>query len=395
MAKNPILHPYSDKQAFERLMILLTTIIKNPGVGNTGQTSPTSGYRDTLLEVQKAMQQTAAEINISFPENYPAAPTIRKDMEALRNYGILERRMYRWGYYFGTGALNFQELKIALNALQSQAKYQGDPTSKRLIENLNKRLKGLELETKGELFYPTRQFLNRAIIFTDPEEMMEKGNTQNTLFHKLDIIERAILQGLPIELSRSSAPYSTGKIGLSHIYPLQILYHDIAWYLLSQEYETGHFAIGRINRFKNYCKITSQQGRNLEQQKENLQKAHQLLSNGWGLYLGNLEEQQAELAGSLKFESIKIRFYPPVTTFILEGELRHPKQKIIKGPKDTTGNHIYVDYNVKLTPRSFQEFMLWVNRHSASAQILSPRILVEQHQQAAKDLLSRYENPQN
>ncbi|MCT7952250.1 WYL domain-containing protein [Ancylothrix sp. C2] len=394
MAKNPILHPYSDKQAFERLMILLTTIIQNPGVGSTGQTSPTSGYRDTLLEVQKAMQQTAAEINISFPENYPATPTIRKDIETLRNYGILERRMYRWGYYLGTGALNFQELKIALNALQSQAKYQGDPTSKRLIENLNKRLKGLELETKGELFYPIRQFLNRAIISTDPEEMMEKGNNQNTLFHKLDIIERAILQGLPIELSRNSAPYSTGKVGFSHIYPLQILYHDIAWYLLSQEYETGHFAIGRINRFRNYCKITSQQGRNLEQQKENLQKAHQLLSNGWGLYLGNLEEQQAELAGSLKFESIKIRFYPPVTTFILEGELRHPKQKIIKGPKDTTGNHIYVDYNVKLPPRSFQEFMLWVNRHSANAQILSPRILIEQHQQAAKALLSRYENPQ-
>jgi len=32
----------------------------------------------------------------------------------LRRYGILDRQMYRWGYYLGTGALRRDELQVAL-----------------------------------------------------------------------------------------------------------------------------------------------------------------------------------------------------------------------------------------------------------------------------------------
>jgi len=43
-------------------------------------------------------------------------PTLRKDLETLRRYGILDRQMYRWGYYLGTGALRRDELQVAFNA---------------------------------------------------------------------------------------------------------------------------------------------------------------------------------------------------------------------------------------------------------------------------------------
>ncbi|MGL4499757.1 MAG: hypothetical protein ACRCU2_11895 [Planktothrix sp.] len=75
--------------------------------------------------------------------------------------------------------------------------------------------------------------------------------------------------------------------------------HDIAWYLIYEYCETGHLAIGRFDRFGDYCQLLTQQ-RTLERQSQSLKNAHQLLQNGWGLYLGDREEQPAELAGTLK-----------------------------------------------------------------------------------------------
>ncbi|WP_257237039.1 hypothetical protein [Nostoc sp. 'Peltigera malacea cyanobiont' DB3992] len=110
----------------------------------------------------------------------------------MRRYGILERRMYRWGYYLGTGAMSQAELKVAFNALASQAKYQGDPQLRRICEILSKRLRGLDMELKGNFFYPIRQHLNRAIVYTDPEEMAAQGENRNTLFHQLPLLEQLL-----------------------------------------------------------------------------------------------------------------------------------------------------------------------------------------------------------
>jgi hypothetical protein len=47
------------------------------------------------------------------PEGYPATPTIRKEWETLPRYSILDRRMYRWGYYLDTGAMSREEFQVA------------------------------------------------------------------------------------------------------------------------------------------------------------------------------------------------------------------------------------------------------------------------------------------
>jgi hypothetical protein len=79
-----------------------------------------------------------------------------------------------------------------------------------------------------------------------------------------------------------------------------------------------------------------------------------------------------------------------VTTFILEGERRHPQQKIIKGSTDKDGEYSYVDYLIKLPRRSFAEFSRWVYRYMGNALVLSPPELVEKHCQEAQALASRY-----
>jgi len=390
MAKKPITHPYSDLSAFERLMLLIATILKYPGVGAfPSEEIPSEGHRNGLQQLQIYLQKTASELNIELT-NY-SVPTINKDLQKLRDYGILDRRMYRWGYYLGTGAMSQNELQVAFEALASAAKYQGNPQTKRIYETLSQRLRGLDLELKGQLFYPIRQYLNRAINYTDPEEMMAKKENRNNLFHQLDLVEEAISQGQAIEIYRSSDPYRQNNTGFMQVWPLQLIYYDIAWYLIYENYSNNHLVVARINRLTNYCQIIDVNGRSLISQYQSLNKAHQLLENGWGLYLGNNEEQQAELRGELKFEPVKVKFFPPIIPFIMEGERRHLNQKITPGPKDKrTGQPAYITYEISLPPRSLNEFSFWLHRYSYNAQVISPPELVEQHRQAAEALVKRY-----
>jgi len=48
-----------------------------------------------------------------------------------------------------------------------------------------------------------------------------------------------------------------------------------------------------VNRFTDYCEIIDPEGRGLAAQEQSLKIAQKLLKNGWGLFLGNPEQQQA------------------------------------------------------------------------------------------------------
>ncbi len=390
MVRKIVGHTYADRASFERMMLLVATLLQYPGVGCADvMASPTDEHHNALEEVRSRLQQVARDCGVVIPDY--AVATLRKDLETLRRYGILDRRMYRWGYYLGTGVMTRQELQVAINALASQAKYQGDSQTRLIYQALTKRLRGLDLELAGHFFYPVRSYLNRAINHTDPEEMMAKGQHRDTLFHQLEVVEQAIYQGQTIEISRGTNLYGT-RLGVMQIVPLQLVYHDIAWYLI-YECDNGLLAVGRVNRFKDYCKIITHVGRGLQAQQLSLDNAHKLLRNGWGLNLGDMEQQQLELQGRLSKETVKVRFFPPVSAFILEGELRHPQQKVIAGNVDeTTGKPVYVDYIIKLPARSLDEFSFWVYRYMDKAVVLSPSALVEKHRQAAQALVTQYTN---
>ena len=86
-----------------------------------------------------------------------------------------------------------------------------------------------------------------------------------------------------------------------------------------------------------------------------------------------------------------MRFFAEVVEFILEGDRRHPKQKIRYGPKDSeSGGYQYVDFCVSLPERSLREFRLWVNRYLEHAQILAPEKLMAEQVQAGERMVSRY-----
>lgn len=175
------------------------------------------------------------------------------------------------------------------------------------------------------------------------------------------------------------------------MYPLQLIYHDVAWYLLTEKVEDGHLAIYRMNRLKNYCKVLSFESRGGDRQRQSLVFAHRLLETGWGLFLGNPVEQKAELAGELVFTIVKVRFYSPVSRFIIEGNYRHPHQKISLGAiNPDTDEPDYVNYQIKLPGRSLQEFQFWLCRYMQQVEVLAPDSLAQQHADAAQALVDRY-----
>lgn len=339
---NVNINSYAEVKAFERLMVLIATLIRHPGVGARDSLAK-PGEHDAAQDILSKMQQTAQALGLALPAY--SVHTIRKDLKTLRRYGILDRRMYRWGYYLGTGALSQEELQAALQALATQAQFQGDPQIRRLYKTLERRLRGLNLALDGQLFYPVRTHLSRTIVYTDPEEMMQQGHYRRTLFHELETVERAIASGQPLELLRHRDPH--GSLGTGHlrVYPLQLIYADAAWYLLCEHLHNQHLEIARADRLSEQVKVLDASGRGTAAQRQILQVAHQLLQQGWGLYLGSPEEQQQERLAKAALILVRVRFFDPVAEFILEGECRHPTQTVKRGQQAGTA---YVDFSVQL-----------------------------------------------
>lgn len=378
-------HPYADSKAFTRLMLLLATLVHHPGVGSSETPQALEKHHNALLEVQQRLQEMAQQHGIDL--DTCSVHTLRKDLQTLKKWGILNARMYRWGYYIGTGAMSETELQVALNALYSQAHYQQDPEVSRIYYTLNRRLKGADLT--GALFYPIRTQINRVIVHTDPEEMMSKGQYRSTLFHELQMVENAIVKGQAIELFHHRNPYSTSQSRYIHAYPLQLIYSEIAWYLLYEDCNNGHLVIVRVDRLSDHCRVLESSGRETNAQWESLKTAHELIESGWGLYLGKPEEQQLERQKQIKFVHITVRFFAPALDFIIEGEKRHPSQTIREGAKEN-GKLTYVDYSVKLPPRSCNAFSQWVYRFMENAIILAPPDLAKSHKEKAQALADRY-----
>ncbi len=293
--------------------------------------------------------------------------------------------MYRWGYYLGPSAMTETEFNTALSALYSQAIYQRDPQAQAVFQSISQRRWG-KSQTK-QSFYPVRAQLNRSIIATDPTRSSRKGSAIRTLFSALDILESAILQGQAVEIRRTTNPYQQQQVGTEKIWPLQLIHYDIAWYIAYERIDDHHLVVGRLDRFDDSCKKLDGITRSQQQQQQRLQDLHQLLENGWGLLLGDVEEQSLELRQKLALTQITVRFYKPTVDFIREGVYRHPTQKLIQPPKGRD----YIDYQVQLPPRSHDEFLRWVNRFMGNAKILSPPELAEKHRILAQQQCQRYE----
>lgn len=383
-------HGYAAQSAFDRLILLVATLLRHPGVGASDPLSADGEAHDTMEQVRQRLQETAQEQGI--PLKYDSVHTLRKDLKTLKRYGVMAERRYQWGYYLGTGGLTWPELKTALNALRSLAIYQQDPLISGLYDKIVRRL-GLQPDSEN-FIYPVRSHINQSVVYTDPAEMMHQRCYRRTLFEHLEQIEAAILNGQGIEIHRDRRAFATSELGYFKVWPLQLVYSDIAWYLLCEDIDSGRLAFRRLDRFSGHFRLLPNHKRSLELQYQSMEAAHALHRRGWGLALGTAEEQQLERTGKQPLIHVTVRFFAEVVPFIVEGELRHPTQHIEPEPKPRGQLPSYVDYHVDLPPRSLPEFSFWVYKHLDQAQFLAPDAWVQEHYRKAKQLMARFEDPQ-
>jgi predicted DNA-binding transcriptional regulator YafY len=389
MKKLPDAHPYQDQTALNRLLLLIAVFIRQPGIGCSEESNLTltGTHHNALASVATGLEQLSIDLDREIAAS--SVPTLRKDLEFLRKYGIIEERMYRWGYYLGTGIFSHQELQVAVQALKDIGDRLGDPSVRDLYQKLEKRLRGLELGERD--LYPVRSQLNQSIVHTNPDKMREQKLYRATLFDRLPEVETAIVTGQGIELYYARAPYQTGTTQHLQVYPLQLIYHDVAWYLICERIDSGYLAAIRLDRLSNHlCQLTHLPPRGKSAQLDRLKVVNRLLQHGWGLSLGSNEQQLQELNGEEGIE-VKIRFFRKIAPFIQEGEKRHPRQKIVI-KKDSNGKLEFINYSIILPERSLPEFFRWVRRFGSQALVLSPEKYVEEFRQEVMLLSELYLN---
>lgn len=367
-------------------MVLAATIAQYPGVGCLKIHDLSEKEQKCAIgEVQDHMHQVALDRGVSLSKY--SIPTLRKDLECLKRYGILENRRYRWGYYLGSGVMSWTDLQVALNILESQANYQHDPTASRVYRTISQRIRGAKQQE--ELLYPVRVNLNSPVNEISSDDLISKSCYHHTLFHELETVEQSILKGQALQLCRKRTLHESIGRENKTVYPLQVIHYNAVPYLLYEHCEDGYLSIDRIDRFDDNCKIIDTQQRSLKAQRKSLDEAHKLLKAGWGLYLGQPDEQKLEREGKLELVAVTARFFGTAVPFILEGDRRHPTQEIRQGSLPNGGG-TYLDYTVTLPPRAFTEFGYWLLQYTGKVRVMSPPELVEQHRQLIQQAADLY-----
>ncbi|MEO1432621.1 MAG: AAA family ATPase, partial [Cyanobacteria bacterium J06633_8] len=266
------LHSYSEQTVFNRLIGTIRLIINNPYLDNNhGGSIPTLAK---ALEEAGTIDNAKSEI-----------ATIRKDIEKiLKPYQILPSFPMRKGYFAGTGILSQQELIRVFEILQSQANSLDDPLALDLYNTFKQRMLQSKFINSNENIYPVRSITNNCIID-------EKYIHETSLLKKLPYLEDAIINGKLIEFSRfsSSAKYQGDAKSFVQVYPLQIIFHNLAWYLgyecVKGEEEPVLLRFERLDRL--FLGNPQNQSRTRQQQETALENLHKLVQGGAGIFLGN------------------------------------------------------------------------------------------------------------
>ena len=373
-------------------------IINNPYLDNN--------HGGSLPTLAKALEEAGTIYNAK-----SEIATIRKDIEKiLKPYQILPSFPMRKGYFAGTGILSQQELIRVFEILQSQANSLDDPLALDLYNTFKQRMLQSKFINSNENIYPVRSITNNCIID-------EKYIHETSLLKKLPYLEDAIINGKLIEFSRfsSSAKYQGDAKSFVQVYPLQIIFHNLAWYLgyecVKGEEEPVLLRFERLDRL--FLGNPQNQSRTRQQQETALENLHKLVQGGAGIFLGNsVTNQRKFLSPDKKIRSqacvtVELWFNNKIYHFITEGPKRFSKIKMTR-PKSSSKVNLpksifFWDeptddkdfpnrFQVILTKWSLQDFDLWrwIIGFGENVKVIKPPELVEKIKKIGRGILDNY-----
>ena len=399
--------PLGDAAVFQRVFTLLRHLLQQPFDRAAGSPLP-----DHLI----------AQI-ASIPGAYlpGEAATLRKDLEKLLTpYGFRSRNdNVRHGYALGTALLSAPRLREIHGVVSQAAGRLADPTAQDLLAELEQRLQwgGIALDTAT----PVRAFANRSIVssaLVRPDCLASE--------RQAEALETAIVQRRRVLLERYTAvgTFTDSPSGSFPVWPLQLLFHNIGWYLVYEDDAIGTgIGLIRCERLDRLALRRSESGNRRTDQahQQALRRLELLLHHCGGIYFGH------DLAAQLRLTSpnARLRARQLVTlrfccqswafAFIREGLQRYPIEHTrfsqplpgehwwhhrnaphVLAPGSPTDTH---PYPVELDLPSWTverdiDLRNWLFGFGAGIRIDSPEALRDEHRQKLEAALEVYQATQ-
>jgi hypothetical protein len=336
------------------------------------------------------------------------AATLRKDLEKLLTpYGFRTRNdNVRHGYALGTALLSANRLREIHGVVSQAAGRLADPTAQDLLVELEQRLHwgGIDMQSSS----PVRAFANRSIVssaLVRPDSLAAERQAEH--------LETAIVERRRIELERyaSVASYADSPSGVLRVWPLQLLFHSIGWYLVFEDDSIGRAeGLIRCERIDRLALRRSERGtrRSDEAHAAALERLETLLHLSGGIYFGDDLDAQLQLCspspnvrakamGTLRvccqswsFAFIRegLQRYPIEHTRYskpLKGDTwwHHPKAPHVLEPGSPSDTHPYpVELDLpRWTIASDVDLRNWLFGFGAGIRIEQPAELVLEHRQ--------------
>lgn len=336
----------------------------------------------------------------------PAADRSNRSRDQFRGFGL------------GTAILTAQQLKDVHTRLNQAFSRLNDPTITGLQEALKRRLEMAGIDVQN--LVPLRAFANRSII--EHDKSIENNQTLINETH-LRLVEEAILERKPVWL-KVPDPTIKGKDKEVLAWPLQILFHNIAWYLAYESAQMGGLlTVTRLDRIRLINARLPQQ-RSLDEMQKSQQRLEHLCRRTGGIYLGSDHHQQAKLAVDHLSDNkildllregtlVRVRFHcsARIYAFIRSGNKRYPAEQMrLSGPLPTDNWKADSDTNSVLQPDpnnythpypveiilpawtvESNDFRSWLFGFGGDLKIEAPDVLRKKHLTYGQEITALYE----
>lgn len=284
-----------------------------------------------------------------------ALATLYKDVAALKAHGLLEPGRNRQGYHLAGAGFSHEELQMLLNGLRIQAEDLANPHAQQLYDKLLRRA-GATAREKAFYAMPVEAIANRPVVRTLTEGFRDV----------MDHLRGPLLNGQKVGVRMCRTPWSRrGNPRDFTIYPLQFLFHDVAWYLVAECASDHRFLVLRLDRIHPALDVHEGAGRGTHVQAERQALARELLRQGWGMAMP-AHDGEGRLTTPL--ETFELRFAPRVAAFIGEGEFRHPRQRVRALPDGSMAFAVELPRD----PAVVFQFRRWVLTWGRSVEVVAP-----------------------
>ncbi|NCR16310.1 MAG: WYL domain-containing protein [Microcystis aeruginosa LL13-03] len=377
-------HRYSNLEQFERLIKTIRFIIHRPFLN-----SP-------IKKTQKFFIEKMLELGL-FDENKYSLNMLRKDIEFVLNpYQILPEISMKKGYFAGTGILSQYELNKLYESLKAHCKQEffQDPMAVEIYNILQYRLTQSRL-IQGKETYPIYSMGTKSIVNIEPHQ------------DKFKKIEEAIREykSLQCYYVKGSPTWQEGESNYFgfEVYPLQIIFHNIAWYLGYEQLD-GLLRFERIDRL-NFS--VTEKTREAKTQRASLENLKKLYTASVGLLLGSVEEQQKFLKNSdSELTTVVIHAQEDAFKFICEGNQRFTQIKMTKPDWnneqwDTSifnlgKNSSPYPYTLKITLPKWSVFDIdlirWISVLGKKVKVISPQSLIDKIYSIGEGITNIYQD---